>query len=195
MAIEQPLHSIDTVWELVNAPENDDMRFYLIDGELFTFPRARYYVAGRVVASMSFAVHSFVDEHNLGMSLLGTGHHPPDDRYTLLGPAVSFTSKARLPSPLPDGYMPVMPDLAVEIAAPGETLGHLRRKAQVYLKDETALVWIVLPSEKGVDVCRSAVGARLDIEFIGQDGKLSGDDVLPGFELELSKLFPVSEEA
>lgn len=95
-----------------------------------------------------------------------------------------------MPRPLPEECILVMPDLAVEIAAPGETLGHLRQKAVAYLRRGTSLVWIVLPSARGVDVCRSASGARLDIEFIGADGALSGEDALPGFELELSRLFP-----
>ena len=86
-----------------------------------------------------------------------------------------------------------MPDLAVEIASPSDSLAHLRRKARIYLDNGSSLVWILLPSHKGVDVCRSAAGSRLDIEFVGQDGVLSGEDVLPGFELALTKLFPVSE--
>ena len=98
-----------------------------------------------------------------------------------------------MPRPLPEEWIPVMPDLAVEIAAPGETLGHLRQKAAVYLRKGTSLVWIVLPAQRGVDVCRLASGARLDIEFIGADGTLSGEEALPGFALELSRLFPAPE--
>lgn len=52
-----------------------------------------------------------------------------------------------------------------------------------------------VPAEKDVDVCRAADGSRLDIEFVGQDGVLSGEEVLPGFELAMSKLFPASENA
>ena len=86
-----------------------------------------------------------------------------------------------------------MPDLAVETASPSESLQQIRRKAAIYLDNGTSLVWIALPDEKGVDICRSSDGARLDIEFVGADGKLSGEDVLPGFELELSRLFPNPE--
>ena len=86
-----------------------------------------------------------------------------------------------------------MPELAVEIASPSDSLAQLRRKARIYLDNGSLVVWIVLPSENGVDVCRSASGARLDIEFVGADGSLSGEDALPGFELELSRLFPKPE--
>jgi len=195
MAIQQQKLSIDTVWELVMAPENDSKRFYLIDGELFTFPRARYRLPGMLIATLSACLANHIDRHDLGIATLSAGYHPPNDRYTLLGPAVAFTSAARLPKPLHDGYVPVMPDLAVEIAAPGETLGHLRQKAIVYLNNGSRLVWIVLPAEKGIDVCRAVDGPRLDIEFVPQTGTLSGDDVLPGFELEVTRLFPITESS
>ncbi len=191
MLIQQRLHSIDTVWELVLAPENDSKRFYLIDGELFSFPRARYRLPSMLIASLSACLQNHIDQRDIGgIVTLSTGYHPPNNLYTLLGPAIAFTSKARLPKPLEERYISVMPDLAVEIAAPGETLGHLRRKAVTYLNTGTTMVWIVLPAEKGVDVCRSVDGARLDIEFVGQDGKLGGEGILPGFELEMTRLFP-----
>ena len=81
------------------------------------------------------------------------------------------------------------------LLAPDVALAQLRRKAAIYLDNGSSLVWIVLPAEKGVDVCRSAAGSRLDIEFVGQDSKLSGDDVLPGFELEMTRLFPSAESS
>lgn len=190
MATQEQLHTVDTLWELVCAPENDDKRFHLIDGELFVFPRARYALQGRLVATLMRYVYDHVERNDLGLTLLGVGQYSADDKHTVLGPAISFLGKARMPRPLPEEWIPVMPDLAVEIAAPGETLGHLRQKAVAYLHRGTSIVWIVLTSARGVDVCRSADGARLDIEFIGADGKLSGEDALPGFELELSRLFP-----
>lgn len=189
MAIQEQMHTVDTLWDLVCSPENDEKRFYLIDGELFCFPRPRYYLQGVLIASLSSYVYEHALQHDLGMALLGVGHHPPHDEHTLLGPAISFMSNARIPQPLPDEWIPQMPDLAVEIAAPGESLGHLRRKAAVYLDNGSALVWIILPSDKGIDVCRSASGSRLDIEFVGLTDKLFGEDVLPGFELEMTRLF------
>ena len=194
MAIEQ-LHTVDTLWELVCAPENDDKRFHMIDGELFVFPRARYYLQGKLVASLLGYIYDHVERNDLGLTTLGVGHYSADDRHTVLGPAIAFLSKARMPGPLPEGWLPLMPDLAVEIGAPGETLGHLRQKAAAYLRRGAGVVWIVLPPEKGVDVCRAVDGARLDVEFIGQEGTLSGEDVLPGFELEVSRLFPLSVES
>lgn len=55
------------------------------------------------------------------------------------------------------------------------------------------MVWIVKPSEQGVDVCRAGDDGELSIEFVGLDGALSGEDVLPGFVLDLGELFNLAE--
>ena len=117
------------------------------------------------------------------------GFYPPGDRSTLLAPDVAFVSQARLVGQPEDEFLALMPDLAIEIASPIDRLAQLRRKASIYLDNGGSLVWIVLPAERGVDVCRAA-DSGLEIEFVNQDGSLSGEDLLPGFSLELSQLFP-----
>ena len=100
MVLQQQLHTVDTLWELVCAPENDDKRFHLIDGELFAFPRARYALPGRLIASLMGYIYDHVERKDLGMTLLGVGHYSADDNHTVLGPAISFLGKARTPRPL-----------------------------------------------------------------------------------------------
>ena len=82
-----------------------------------------------------------------------------------------------------------MPDLAVEIKSPSNTLAELRQKAAIYLRRETQLVWIVIPDSRGVEVCRLDANGDVEREFVAEDGALSGEDVLPGFELKLAQLF------
>ena len=83
-----------------------------------------------------------------------------------------------------------MPDIAVEVKSPSNTVAELRRKASIYLQHGTQLVWIVIPDRKGVEVCRLDDNGNMQTEFIGADGALSGEPVLPGFALELALLFP-----
>lgn len=52
------------------------------------------------------------------------------------------------------------------------------------------MVWIVYPDELKVDVCRLAPEGGLCIQEIGMDGELDGGDVLPGFHLKVSAIFP-----
>ena len=80
-----------------------------------------------------------------------------------------------------------MPDLAVEIQSPSNTLAELRRKAGVYLANGTELVWLVLPERPGVEVWRADAASEPTSEFVARGGSLSGEPVLPGFALELQK--------
>ena len=191
IAIQQRLYTVDDVWELAHQPDNVN-HYELIEGDLFEMPPPGY-EHGRLAVEISHYIWSFVKERDLGTVTVVTGYHPPDSRHTLLSPDVAFLSKAKAPHPFWGKYIPVMPDLAIEILSPTDTLRKARRKAALYLRHGTQLVWIVLPAEKGVDVCRSADGPRLNIEFVGQESSLSGEQVLPGFELELELLFPADK--
>lgn len=189
MVVQQRLYTVDDVWEFVHQPENDNIHFELIDGELFRMapPGLEH---GDLAVKFAYNIMRFVQEHDLGIVTVETGYHPRDSRVTLLSPDVAFLSKARIPQSDPQKYAPVMPDLAVEILSPSDSLRQIRRKAAIYLDNGTRLLWIVMPKEKGVDVCRAGEGAGLQIDFVGQDGVLYGENVLPGFELDLKLLFP-----
>lgn len=192
MATQERLLDIDAVTELMRQPEFADKRFYMIDGEIIEMSPVQR-VHSRLASMIDFFLRGYVMSKDLGEVHVEHGFHPPGDRSTMLAPDVAFISHARLRQQPEDGFISVMPELAVEIASPNDSLAQLRRKARIYLDKGCSLVWIVLPSQRGVDVCRSATGARLDIEFVGADDKLSGEDALPGFELELSRLFPASK--
>ena len=191
MAIQQRLYTVDDVWELSHRPENENKYFYLIDGELYyTMPPGLLH--GRLAILIGRYLLTYVEQNDLGLVTTETGYHPPDDHRTLLAPDVAFISKDKAPPPFTEKFVPIMPDLAVEILSPTDSLQEIRRKAAVYLQNGTSLVWIILPAEKGVDICRASEGDGLNIEFVGADGSLSGEAVLPGFELALKQLFPDS---
>ena len=188
MAIQEQLHTVDSVQDLMRTPEYNRRRFYLIDGRLIEMSPVQR-VHSRLANRIGMFLGMFLEDTDLGEAHTELGFHPPGDRTTLLAPDAAYVSHARLSHQPEDGFLSIMPDLAVEIASSSDSLAQLRRKAQIYLDNGSSLVWIVLPAEKGVDVCRAA-GSRLDIEFVGADGKLSGEEILPGFELEMTKLFP-----
>lgn len=192
MGIQQQPHVIESVWELAQSSEFEGKRFYVLEGEWYEMSPVQR-VHSRLASLVDFFLRGYVMSKDLGEVHVELGVSPPDDRSTLLAPDVAFVSAARLRNQPEDGFLSIMPDLAVEIASPSDSLAQLRRKAALYLQNGGSLVWIVLPAERGVDVCRSAAGARLDIEFVGADGLLSGEDVLPNFELRLSRLFPDPE--
>jgi len=190
MAIQQKLYTVDDLWAMESDPAYEDRYFYLIDGRLYEDA-----MPGRTHARLAIKIGRYLDEyaeaHNLGEVTSECGYYPPDTRYTLLLPDVAYQSHTKLPDPPPKGYVPQMPDLAVEIQSPSDSLRKMRRKAQVYLEHDTALVWLVLPDRQGVEVCRLDADGGLQAKFLGNEDILSGEEVLPGFVLDISKLFDV----
>ena len=178
MAIQEKLYTIDDVWQLSHRPENSNKYYYLIDGELYwDMPPGGLH--GTLASNIIFHLMSFASQRDLGKFTVETGYYPRDDRRTLLAPDVAFISHARAPQPFPEKFVPAMPDLAIEIMSPTDSLQEVRRKAAVYLANGTTLVWIVLPASQGVDVCRASQGAGLNIQFVGRDGSLSGETYCP----------------
>ena len=125
----------------------------------------------------------------LGIVTVEPGHHPRGNRFTLLVPDVAFVSRERAPEPFPEKFVPLMPDLAVEIASPSDTTKEMREKAQLYLTNGTQIVWLVMPTKQAVEIHRASTGLGAEHETLALGDSLSGEDVLPGFELELRRLF------
>lgn len=189
MAIQEKLYSVDDVWRLSQLPENELKRFYLIDGELFwNMPPG--YTHGNIAGHIFRHLLNYAEEHDLGDGSVETGYYPADDRRTLLAPDVAFVRKRDVPPAGHAQFVPRMPDLAVEVSSPSNTVAELRRKASVYLANGTDLVWLVLPEQAGVEVWRVGLDGEPATEFIARDDSLTGEPVLPGFSLNLQRLFP-----
>ncbi len=60
----------------------------------------------------------------------------------------------------------------------------------MYLANGTELVWLVLPERSGVEVWRVGADGNTTTEFVARDDSLTGEPVLPGFSLNLQRLFP-----
>jgi Uma2 family endonuclease len=105
---------------------------------------------------------------------------------TVRAPDVAFISTAQLRErPNSDGYYEGYPDLVVEIISPNDRMRDVEEKVQQYFDAGTRLVWLVRPEAQAVMVRYPDGSAQL---FRGED-VLSGEDVLPGFEVKLTELF------
>jgi len=184
METKQRLWDIDEVWELYCDRANDHLRFELIDGELIEMsgPGGTH---GRIAIRLGSYLFIFAEENELGIVTGETGYHPRDDRYNLLLPDVAFISFEQAPDPFPEKFVPTMPDIAVEIRSPSNSLAEMREKAQRYLRHGSSLVWIIMPANQSVEIHRS----HSPVETLEIGDTLSGDDILPGFALALRRLF------
>lgn len=188
MELRQRLYDVDDLWELLSQSGNDERRYELIDGELreMSGPGGKH---GRSATKFARFLDEFAEEHSLGVVTVETGYHPADDRHTLLLPDVAFISRENAPEPFPDRFVPVMPELVVEVVSPNDSIIAVREKAQLYLLNGTKLAWIALPATQSVEVWRMQADGSFVSNILEQSDTLSGEDVLPGFEVRLSRLF------
>lgn len=142
------------------------------------------------------AMDRFAEERNLGIvTLPDTGFvlTRPGERDTVLSPDIAFVSAAsaqRLPAPgTPERkkYLPLAPDLAVEVASPDQHHPEMAEKARRYLGAGVRLVWVVWPSAQQVDVWRE--GRDAPMATLDGAGMLGGLDVFPGFAFPVARLF------
>ena len=188
MAVQQRIYDVDAFWRFVRLPENADKRFELINGDVIEMaPPAEEH--GFIAAEIFHRVRLFDPQRKLGNPSVDAGFYSLDDRHTLLGPDFAFRCTERPAAPFNKKWTPVMPDLAVEVKSPSNTLAELRQKAAIYLSHGSQLVWIINPGSKCAEVCRLSAQGDMERETVGADGSLSGEDVLPGFSLELALLF------
>ncbi len=184
MPVLERLIDADAFMQMQHLPEYRDSEYELIDGEMIAMPPPGF-VHGEFALEIAVYLRMFAKERGLGRTTVEAGFRSAFDRQLVLRPDVAFLSHERAQGIQGRGISPVMPDLAVEIASPSDSLPSLRAKAQLYLRNGTRLVWLVFPDDQDIEV-HSISGER---QSLGAEDTLTGGDVLPGFQLELKRLF------
>ena len=135
-----------------------------------------------------FLAH-FAEVHGLGRGLTELGYDLPNGG-PRRKPDVSFLSYDRWAKdvPFPDGdFLPVAPELAVEVISPHELARVSIKKVQHYFRGGAQLVWVVYPHVEQVYVYSSPTQIRV----LTRADDLIGDPIIPGFKLALAELFPL----
>ena len=84
-----------------------------------------------------------------------------------------------------DGYVPLCPDFVVELRSPTDSLEDLQMKMQEYMDNGARLGWLINPQDRQVEIYRQGQ----PVEVLQAPLTLSGEDVLPGFGLNLQRIF------
>jgi Uma2 family endonuclease len=142
---------------------------------------------GRVEGNIFAAVRAYARERGVGKVLVGeVGIFTRRNPDTVRGADVAFISNegyGRLGSRT--GFLDVAPELVVEVLSPHDSAAGLTQKLREYFLVGVRLVWVADPEAKAILAYRSVTDVR---EFRESD-LLSGDDVLPGFSVEVARLF------
>lgn len=165
---------------------DDGYRYDLVDGWLVREPPAGF-EHGDLAMELGSRLREFVRERELGRVVAAeTGFVLREEPVRVRGPDVAFVAGHRLPPAAERrGFLRLAPDLAVEVVSPSNTWAEVAAKVRDYLEAGTRLVWIVEPKSRSVTVHRPGAAPRV----IDGAGTLDGEDVLPGFRVELESLF------
>ena len=86
-----------------------------------------------------------------------------------------------LPAKLRKRFAPIAPDFVVEIISPSDDLASLREKMLEYLGQGVRLGWLLDPKSEIAEIYRPG----LPVRSLNRPATLSGEEVLPGFLLDL----------
>ena len=84
-----------------------------------------------------------------------------------------------------EGFAPLCPDFVIELRSRTDLLSDLHAKLQEYIDNGARLGWLIDPLDKRVYVYRP----DQPIEVRDDPVSVSGDPVLPGFELQMKELW------
>ena len=111
----------------------------------------------------------------------------------------------RLTDSQKDGFPPIAPDFVIELVSPSERCDpasakdarecaprlknqryeDLQAKMQEYLNSGVRLGWLIEPAAKTVEIYRTGK----QVEILSNPQTVSGENILPGFVLDLSEIF------
>lgn len=78
-------------------------------------------------------------------------------------------------------FAPICPDFVVELRSPTDFLKTTQEKMQEYIDNGARLGWLIDQKNQRVEIYRQGQ----DVEILQSPASLSGEDVLPGFVLDL----------
>ncbi|MGK7943578.1 MAG: Uma2 family endonuclease [Microcystaceae cyanobacterium] len=103
-------------------------------------------------------------------------------------PDAAWVSQARWDALTPeqqDSFIPLCPDFVVELRSKNDTLKDLRAKMEEYIENGAKLGWLIDPKNKRVEIYRLGQA----VEVLENPSRLSGETVLPGFSLNLKRVW------
>ena len=103
-------------------------------------------------------------------------------------PDVSWVEKSRWSALTPeqkDKFIPLCPDFVIEFLSPSDRLTKTQEKMQEYMQNGSRLGWLINRKKREVEIYRPGQ----EVEVLQCPLTLSGENVLPGFVLNLQKIW------
>jgi Uma2 family endonuclease len=87
-------------------------------------------------------------------------------------------------NPKPEGFLPLAPDFVIELRSATDSVRDIREKMKEYMDNGVRLGWFLNPQAKEVEIYRLGQ----EVEVLKSPASLAGEDVLPGFVLNLKEI-------
>jgi Uma2 family endonuclease len=103
-------------------------------------------------------------------------------------PDASWVEKSRWSALTPEQrekFIPLCPDFVIELVSPSDSLKKSQEKMQEYMENGCRLGWLINRKKREVEIYRPGQ----DVEVLQSPLTLSGENVLPGFVLNLQKIW------
>jgi Uma2 family endonuclease len=175
-----------TVEEFAELPDDGRPR-ELVRGEVVymnvPFPRH-----GQICTKIIRLLGNHVEERQLGHVVSNDSgvvtEHDPD---TVRGADVAYYSYARVPpGPFPQrAYLPVVPEIAIEVRSPFDRWRHIHAKVDEYLTAGVTWVCVAEDPAERIHVYHSDDSPRI----LEGDAELTFPDVLPDFRVPVRRFF------
>ncbi|MBD1901012.1 Uma2 family endonuclease [Trichocoleus sp. DQ-A3] len=165
---------------------NRDLRFERTAlGELIIMPPTGSETGNRNI-DLSYQLQAWSRQSNLGLAFdSSSGFKLPNgaDR----SPDASWVRRDRWDALTPEeqqGFAPLCPDFVVELLSPSDSLKIAQAKMREYMENGARLGWLINRKNQRVEIYRQGQ----DVEILENPATLSGEDVLPGFLLDLKQI-------
>lgn len=83
-----------------------------------------------------------------------------------------------------DTFPPLCPDFVIELRSPSDSINKVKQKMTEYIDNGASLGWLIDPQQKTVTIYRP----QQAVEVLNSPQTLSGENILPGFILDLSDI-------
>lgn len=126
---------------------------------------------------------NWADEDGTGIVFdSSTGFRLPNG--AIRSPDVAWVRQDRLTvlNPDPNQFLPLCPDVVIELRSANDALSSLQAKMQEYLVNGLQLGWLINPQDQQVEIYR----LDQEVEVLQDPDFLSGEAVLPNLQLSLA---------
>ena len=183
MSVAAPPPTLLTAEQFVRLPD-DGRRRELVAGQIMDIhmPPPKH---GFACSKIDRAIGNFVDANNLGRVATNDSwvktREGPD---TVRGADIAYWSYERLPKgEIPEGLIPVPPDLVIEVRSPSEGWSEVFIKVGEYLAAGVRVACILDPKSETLSLYRNDEFQQI----LTTDDEFTVPEVLPGFRAKVSQ--------